>query len=139
MTLLEEPENCVEKNRLEKGRPAPEESAPLLVELCGSSTAMGKTVPPTSLIDTGDTDAGCWVARAVYGVNNPRWMIFREWLMSDAPVWFRRLYMRHGQGFAHWLARHEGVKSIIRRWMNARIQRMRIIPRDTAETNIQTP
>ena len=60
----------------------------------------------------------CWVARAVYGEENPRWLLFRGWLLGDAPGWFRRLYMSHGERFALWLASHPGIKSLIRRWMD---------------------
>ncbi len=66
---------------------------------------------------------GCWVARAVYGADNPRWMLFREWLLEDAPRWFRNLYIRHGMSFARWIAPHQCIKSVIRRWMDSRIDR----------------
>ncbi len=46
----------------------------------------------------------CWVAREVYGVDNPQWMLFREWLLSGrAPAWLVGLYMRRGEKFAAWL------------------------------------
>lgn len=73
------------------------------------------TVPPDT---TPETTAICWVAREVYGVADPRWMTFREWLLGDAPAWFRALYIRRGEGFAQWLAPHASLKSVIRAWMN---------------------
>lgn len=73
------------------------------------------TIPPNNIT------VPCWVARAVYGETNPRWMQFREWLFSDAPPWFRNLYIAHGERFARWIAPHPGVKSVIRRWMDRRI------------------
>ena len=39
----------------------------------------------------------CWVARAAFGETDIRWMIFRAWLIDDAPAWFRSLYLRHGE------------------------------------------
>src|SRR4051812_854813 len=48
----------------------------------------------------------CWVARAVYGEDNPRWLLFRDWLTQDSPAWFHALYLRHGERFALWLAPH---------------------------------
>jgi hypothetical protein len=60
----------------------------------------------------------CWVARVVYGEENPRWLLFRRWLLGDAPGWFRRLYVSHGERFARWLAPHAAIKSLIRRWMD---------------------
>ena len=62
--------------------------------------------------------SACWVARAVYGEDNPRWLLFREWLLADAPGWFRLLYLSRGERFACWLAPHTGIKSLIRRWMD---------------------
>lgn len=63
----------------------------------------------------------CWVARAVYGEDDPRWRQFRAWLLEDAPLWFRALYIRHGERFAGWLTGRTRVKSAIRRWMDQRI------------------
>ncbi len=68
------------------------------------------TIPPLQQV--------CWVARAVYGESNPRWMQFRQWLLSDAPPWFRNLYIAHGERFARWIAPHPAVKSVIRRRMD---------------------
>lgn len=67
--------------------------------------------------------AQCWVARAVYGEDNPRWALFRDWLMADAPDWFRALYLRHGERFALWLTPHTCLKAVIRCWMDSRIER----------------
>ena len=46
-----------------------------------------------------------------------------DWLMGDAPVWFRELYLRHGERFALWLAPHASLKFVIRLWMDSRIER----------------
>ncbi len=63
----------------------------------------------------------CWVARAVYGEDNPRWLLFRGWLLQDAPGWFRRLYVRHGESFARRIEHRSLVKRAIRRFMDARL------------------
>jgi hypothetical protein len=68
------------------------------------------TVPPINTL--------CWVARAVYGESNPRWMQFRQWLLTEAPPWFRNLYIAYGERFARWIAPYPVVKSVIRRWMD---------------------
>ena len=65
--------------------------------------------------------AGCWVAREVYGQRNPRWVIFRAWLMSDAPAWFRKLYITYGPRFAKFISDKPKVKRVIRWWMDRRI------------------
>lgn len=67
------------------------------------------------------SSTSCWVARAVYGERNPRWLLFRHWLLSHAPVWFRALYLRHGEAFAGWVQDKTWLKARIRRWMDARI------------------
>ncbi len=64
----------------------------------------------------------CWVARAVYGGDDPRWRLFRAWLLHEAPAWFRGLYIRHGEAFAVWLDDKPAVKAVIRRWMDARLR-----------------
>jgi hypothetical protein len=64
---------------------------------------------------------GCWVAREVYGETNPKWLLFREWLTSNAPKWFQNIYIKHGEKFASWIANKPILKSIIRKWMDSRI------------------
>jgi predicted ribosomally synthesized peptide with nif11-like leader len=64
----------------------------------------------------------CWVAREVYGADNPQWLLFREWMLSDSPSWFRNLYISKGEAFAKWLSRHTWLKSMIRHWMDSRIR-----------------
>lgn len=63
----------------------------------------------------------CWVAREVYGAQNPRWLMFREWVLEDAPRWFRGLYLRHGAAFAEWIADKPRLKGMIRSFMDSRI------------------
>jgi hypothetical protein len=67
------------------------------------------------------TPAPCWVAREVYGVENPKWVLFREWLFSKAPAWFRNLYIKYGERFAEFIRNKPKLKSLIRRWMDSRI------------------
>lgn len=63
----------------------------------------------------------CWVAREVYGETNPRWMMFREWLVMKSPSWFKKIYFKHGEGFAAWLKNKPRIKNLIRKWMDSRI------------------
>jgi hypothetical protein len=63
----------------------------------------------------------CWVAREVYGEENPKWLMFREWLFSKAPAWFRNLYIKYGERFAEFISNKPKLKSLIRRWMDSRI------------------
>jgi hypothetical protein len=64
----------------------------------------------------------CWVAREVYGIENPKWLMFRTWLENDAPAWFRNLYIKYGERFAKFISNKPVLKTIIRKWMNTRIK-----------------
>lgn len=61
----------------------------------------------------------CWVAREVYGASNPKWLDFRDWLTTKAPKWLLRMYTKHGQKFAAWIADKPRIKSVIRRMMDS--------------------
>ena len=64
----------------------------------------------------------CWVAREVYGIDNPKWLQFREWLTYEAPSWFDRLYVKYGERTAKFISNKPRIKSIIRKWMNTKIK-----------------
>ena len=64
----------------------------------------------------------CWVAREVYGENDIRWMIFRDWMITSAPRWFLRAYLNYGEKFATYISNKPKIKSIIKLWMNKRIR-----------------
>ena len=66
--------------------------------------------------------AFCWVAREVYGEQDPRWVQFRTWMLCESPSWFRRLYVRFGERFAKFISNKPKIKNIIRGWMNNRIK-----------------
>lgn len=63
----------------------------------------------------------CWVARECFGADNPKWLEFRDWLLNDAPSWFRWLYVKYGERFAAWIKNKPRLKKIIRKWMENRI------------------
>jgi hypothetical protein len=64
----------------------------------------------------------CWVAREVYGIDNPDWRKFREWLLNDSPGWFQKLYNKYGERFAKFISNKPRIKAIIRKWMNTKIK-----------------
>lgn len=64
---------------------------------------------------------GCWVAREVYGNDNPRWLLFRHWLFNEAPAWFRWAYLKYGERIARFIKGKPLIKRVIRRFMDARI------------------
>ena len=63
----------------------------------------------------------CWVAREVYGPTNPSWLQFREWMFTESPNWFFKLYAEYGERFAQWISDKPRIKSIIRKWMDSKI------------------
>ena len=77
----------------------------------------------TALPKTSAGPAPCWVARAAFGVADVRWMIFRAWLLEDAPTWFRALYLRHGEMVGVWLANRAGPRSMVRALMMPAVRR----------------
>jgi hypothetical protein len=50
-------------------------------------------------------------------------MIFRAWLLEDAPAWFRRLYIRYGETVGTWLAGRDGARRVVRKLMTPAINR----------------
>ena len=72
--------------------------------------------------DPGDIGSAlCWVARKVYGEDNEKWIIYREWMTTQAPKWFLNLYIKYGERFAEWIDDKPFVQKIIRKWMDKRI------------------
>ena len=63
----------------------------------------------------------CWVAREVYGVDSIKWVIFREWILSEAPNWLFNLYAKFGERFAEYIADKPRIKKIIRHFMDKAI------------------
>lgn len=63
----------------------------------------------------------CWVAREVYGEDDPKWMLFREWMMKYSPRWMLYGYIKYGPRIARMIRGHNTVKTVIRRWMDSKI------------------
>lgn len=68
--------------------------------------------------------AMCWVAREVYGVDNPRWELFRHWLLNYGPKWLLKTYLSYGERFAQFISNKPMLKYIIRKLMDSRIESM---------------
>lgn len=62
--------------------------------------------------------AMCWVAREVYGESSPKWLVFREWLLTEAPSWLRWAYRKFGERFAAWIHTRPAWKNVIRHFMD---------------------
>lgn len=87
----------------------------------GLGSGLGQIGLATAQAYSGGSSSKCWVARAVYGAQSPRWMVFRLWLETRAPRALDRLYGRHGAAFARWLGRHPWAKPTVRRLMDRQI------------------
>jgi hypothetical protein len=82
----------------------------------------------------------CWVAREVYGGEVglvalrpdstrsasgatlvPKWEIFRQWLLTRAPLALVHAYLRDGQEYARYLASRPALKARVRRFMDSKL------------------
>jgi hypothetical protein len=72
----------------------------------------------------GATAAGaCWIARAAFGENSPKWRIFRHWLMNKAPRIVRRTYLVYGPSFAPKVRANRLLGALVRGFMTLAINR----------------
>lgn len=67
---------------------------------------------------TGVGMAACWVAREVYGKESGEWLVFRHWLLNEAPDWFRDLYLEEGERFAAFISDKPFLKSVVKAGMD---------------------
>jgi len=56
----------------------------------------------------------CWVARAVFGESNPKWVQCRHWILNHAPSWFRKFYTKHGEAIGKVVERSKILKLALR-------------------------
>lgn len=65
----------------------------------------------------------CWVAREVYGAENPKWLQFRRWMLFEAPDWLFHWYLFNGEKFAKYISNKPLLKRVIRGWMDSKINK----------------
>lgn len=63
----------------------------------------------------------CWVAREVYGIDNPKWTQFRDWMLTNASDEFVDAYIQHGPRIAEFISDKPELKNMIRSWMDSKI------------------
>jgi hypothetical protein len=80
--------------------------------LSAGASVLGKVVPGGIF---------CWVAREVYGEDNPKWLQFREWMLTKASDNLRNFYTEYGERIAESIRNKPKIKSIIRKWMDSKI------------------
>lgn len=66
--------------------------------------------------------AACWVARAAWGEDNPRWVEFRGSMLTHAPEWFIRFYCRFGPAIARHI--HTPARRALARLILATLQHL---------------
>lgn len=69
--------------------------------------------------NVGSAAVGCWVAREVYGPNNPRWLKMREWMLYRAPRALRAFYLEHGPKIADFIKDKPEEKARLHELMEA--------------------
>jgi hypothetical protein len=81
-----------------------------------SGSAMGAAGSAIGMI--GMAALMCWVAREVYGQDDPAWMEFRNWLLANGSE--RRLakYLKNGPKVAEYISTRPGWKNKLRTWMD---------------------
>ena len=91
-----------------------------------SSGGPSSSSTTTSRAPTSSTSP-CWVAQTVYGIDNPKWFEFRNWLFGpdETPrldTWLQRSYMKYGQTVAKFISNKPVLKWIIRKLMDRAIK-----------------
>lgn len=86
----------------------------------GKSSATGSIISAALPIAT--SFLLCWVAREVYGTETGTWKVFRSWLLNEAPEWLVKAYIKHGPDIAEFIKDKPVIKSVIRRWMDSKIE-----------------
>lgn len=64
----------------------------------------------------------CWVAREVYGKESGEWLVFRHWVLNEAPDWFRELYTEEGERFAEFISDKPMLKFIVKKAMDTVVE-----------------
>ena len=62
--------------------------------------------------------AFCWVAREVYGEDDPRWLKVRDFMLTEAPAKLRNLYLDVGPKVAEAIRANPGRKAEYRAVMD---------------------
>lgn len=61
----------------------------------------------------GGAMGACWVAREAFGEDDLRWLLFRDWMLNDAPEEFRGFYLKNGPEIAKAIKHQPMVKELI--------------------------
>lgn len=64
----------------------------------------------------------CWVAREVYGPENPKWLEFRKYIIERAPWWLKKLYIKFGERFAAFIKDKPTIKKFLKKIMDKLVE-----------------
>jgi len=67
-----------------------------------------------SFASSAATIFACWVAREIFGPDNIKWVACKHYILRDSPLWFTKLYLRHGERFSLVIRRHKWLGTILR-------------------------
>lgn len=56
----------------------------------------------------------CWVARAIFGSKDMRWMYARTYVMEESPMWFYDWYLKNGEEFSKKVKKSKILKLILK-------------------------
>ena len=92
----------------------------------GGSTSGTSQENPSTMQNIGNiigiASMFCWVAREVYGPENPKWLEFREYMVERAPWWLNRLYWKFGQRFAAFISNKPRTKKFLEKIMDKLVE-----------------
>jgi hypothetical protein len=74
-------------------------------------------------IANGYLSSSCWAARAIYGMNDPKWLIVRRWMLTEASPELLALYRSVGPRLALRLGNLPRLRARIKASMDAIIER----------------
>jgi hypothetical protein len=90
------------------------ESQNILMERFQNMETFNRIGDQFAKIFSGGGIGKCWVARAIYGPFDVRWLYARHYVVNLAPSWFRRLYIRYGERVATVVRRSPLLKRALR-------------------------
>ena len=80
-----------------------------------------------TIIGIGAGIALCWVARAVYGEDDYRWLLFRRWLLTRAPAPLLAWYVQHGERYAELVQADPALRAEVKEFMDGVIERYAVV------------
>lgn len=93
----------------------------------GSISTQGVNVKTSGDVKNINSGKGnCWLARAVYGENNPEWQKFRKYIYNIAPEWQKDIYIKYAPRLALKAKKSSMFRNIIKSWMNTKIRNIEL-------------